>query len=104
MWTVIYIAPNKLIAEKYKTILTSEGMLVQLRPIGSAHLGEHASVEILVPESEAEEAHEIISSLAQWGVNYVQRYIQKKEVCYDSICSDAETWSLRCFSERANDK
>lgn len=63
MWTVIYIAPNKVIAEKYKKALSDEGMLVQLRPIGSAHLGEHASVEILVPESEAEEAHEIITSL-----------------------------------------
>jgi hypothetical protein len=63
MWTVIYIAPNKTIAEKYKKALTDEGMLVQLRPIGSAHLGEHASMEILVPESEAEEAHEIITSL-----------------------------------------
>ena len=61
MWTVIYIAPNKVIAERYKTILTQEGMLVQLLPIGSAHLAEHASVEILVPESEAEEAHEIIT-------------------------------------------
>lgn len=63
MWTVIYIAPNRAIAEKYKKSLTDEGMLVQLRPIGSAHLGEHASVEILVPESEAEEAHEIVTSL-----------------------------------------
>lgn len=63
MWTVIYIAPNKIIAEKYKTVLTEEGMLVQLRPIGSAHLAEHASVEILVPESEAEEAHEIITEV-----------------------------------------
>lgn len=63
MWTVIYIAPNKVIAEKYKKNLTDEGMLVQLRPIGSAHLGDHASVEILVPESEAEEAHEIITNL-----------------------------------------
>lgn len=63
MWTVIYIAPNKAIAEKYKKNLMDEGMLVQLRPIGSAHLGEHASVEILVPESEAEEANEIITSL-----------------------------------------
>lgn len=63
MWTVIYIAPNRAIAEKYRKNLTDEGMLVQLRPIGSAHLGEHASVEILVPESEAEEAHEIVTSL-----------------------------------------
>ncbi|WP_425802557.1 glutamate decarboxylase [Desulfitobacterium sp. Sab5] len=63
MWTVIYIATNKAMAEKYKKTLTDEGMLVQLRPIGSAHLGEHASVEILVPESEAEEAHEILTTL-----------------------------------------
>ena len=63
MWTVIYIAPNKIIAEKYKKILTNEGMLVQLRTIGSMHLAEHASVEILVPESEAEEAHEIITEV-----------------------------------------
>lgn len=63
MWTVIYIAPTKTIAEKYKNVLVDEGMLVQLRPIGSAQMGEHASVEILVPESEAEEAHEIITNL-----------------------------------------
>lgn len=62
MWTVIYIAPNKAIAERYKTKLNDEGMLVQLRSIGSPQLGEHASVEILVPESEAEEAHEIITN------------------------------------------
>lgn len=62
MWTVIYIAPNKAVADKYKKVLTDEGMLVQLRQVGSSHLGEHASVEILVPESEAEEAHEIITN------------------------------------------
>ena len=63
MWTVIYIAPNKAIAEKYKQILSDEGMLVQLRTIGSIHLGENASVEILVPESEAEDAHDIITEV-----------------------------------------
>lgn len=63
MWTVIYIAPNKAIAEKYKKVLIDEGLLVQLRTIGSSHLGEHASVEILVAESEAEEAHEIITTV-----------------------------------------
>jgi len=63
MWTVIYIAPSKEIAERYKKILLEEGMLVQLRPLGSSHLGEHASVEILVPESEAEEAHEILTGV-----------------------------------------
>lgn len=60
MWTVVYIAPNKPMAETYKNILSGEGLLVQLRPIGTPQQGDAGSVEILVPESEAEEAHEII--------------------------------------------
>ncbi len=62
MWTVVYIAPNGVIAEQLKSILTNEGLLVMLRPIGAPHLGNSASVEILVPESEAEEANEIINN------------------------------------------
>jgi hypothetical protein len=63
MWTVIYIAPTKSIAEKYQQALTEEGILVQLRAIGSAqHMNTH-STEILVPESEAEEAHEILTNI-----------------------------------------
>ncbi|HZW84167.1 MAG TPA: hypothetical protein VFF14_12200 [Candidatus Deferrimicrobium sp.] len=60
MWTVVYIAPNKSMAEMYKNILSGEGLLVQLRAIGTPQQGDSGSVEILVPESEAEEAHEII--------------------------------------------
>lgn len=60
MWTVVYIAPNKTSAETYKRILVNEGLLVQLRPIGAPNQNDNGSVEILVPESEAEEAHEII--------------------------------------------
>lgn len=60
MWTVVYIAPNKAMAENYKSVLSAEGLLVQLRSIGSPNHGDAGSVEILVPESEAEEAHEII--------------------------------------------
>lgn len=62
MWTVVYIAPNKTIAEMLKGVLTTEGVLVMLRPIGLPHLGESGSVEILVPESEVDEAMEIINS------------------------------------------
>lgn len=62
MWTVVYISPNRIMAEQMKTILTNEGLLVMLRTLGVPHLGDSASVEILVPESEAEEAHEILSS------------------------------------------
>jgi len=62
MWTVVYIAPNRIIAEQLKEILTAEGLLVNLRSSGIPHLGDSGLVEILVPESEVEEAHEILSS------------------------------------------
>ncbi|MFZ5943211.1 MAG: glutamate decarboxylase [Bacillota bacterium] len=62
MWTVVYIAPNRIIAEQLKQILVAEGVLVNLRSSGVPHLGDSGSVEILVPESEIEEAHEILSS------------------------------------------
>jgi len=61
MWTVVYIAPNKVMAEMLKNYLATEGMLVMLRPLGVPHLGDSGCVEILVPESEVEEAHEILS-------------------------------------------
>ncbi|NPV29552.1 MAG: glutamate decarboxylase [Firmicutes bacterium] len=62
MWTVVYIAPNRATAEMLKEILTSEGLLVMLRSAGIPHFGDGGAVEILVPESEAEEAYEILSS------------------------------------------
>jgi hypothetical protein len=62
MWTVVYIAPNRTAAEMLKQVLTGEGLLVMLRPIGVPHLGDSGSVELLVPESEVEEAHEILST------------------------------------------
>ncbi len=61
MWTVVYIAPNRTTADMLKGVLEAEGLLVMLRPIGVPHLGDSGAVEILVPESEAEEAHEILS-------------------------------------------
>ncbi|UWG98969.1 glutamate decarboxylase [Dehalobacter sp. DCM] len=62
MWTVIYIAPNKAVAEKYQNALSAEGILVQLRTIGSQDSAD-ASIEILVPESEAEEANDVLTSI-----------------------------------------
>lgn len=61
MWTVIYIASSRQLAERLKNALTEEGLLVQLRATGSTPMGDSGSFELLVPESEAEEAHEIIS-------------------------------------------
>ncbi|NLM40108.1 MAG: DUF2007 domain-containing protein [Firmicutes bacterium] len=62
MWTVVYIAPNRPVAEMLKGLLENAGILVMLRPIGVPHAGASGSVEILVSESEAEEANEIIAS------------------------------------------
>jgi hypothetical protein len=62
MWTVVYIAPNRATAEMLKNYLTAEGLLVMLRSVGVPHLGDSSSVEILVPESEVEEAHEVLST------------------------------------------
>ena len=62
MWTVVYISPNRPMAEMLKEVLTNEGLLVMLRSAGVPHLGDSGSVEILVPESEVEEAHEILTA------------------------------------------
>ncbi|MGB9662200.1 MAG: glutamate decarboxylase [Moorellaceae bacterium] len=62
MWTVIYIAGNQKLALRLKEILTQEGLLVKLRPVGTSQGETIGGYEILVPESEAEEAHEILSS------------------------------------------
>jgi len=61
VWTVIYISPNKKEAERIEQILSSEGLLVKLRSLGTSQQRDGGSVEILVPESEADEALEIIN-------------------------------------------
>ncbi len=61
MWTVIYIASNRERAESLMNMLMVEGVLATLRP-GVSQNGNGGSIEILVPESEAEEAHEILAS------------------------------------------
>ncbi len=61
MWRVIYIAPNRKEAERIQQILSSEGLLVKLRSLGSPQHRDSGSFEILVPESEADEALEIMN-------------------------------------------
>ncbi|MGE5485537.1 MAG: glutamate decarboxylase [Ignavibacteriales bacterium] len=63
MWTVVYIAPSKAMAEMLKEILVKEGLLCMLKSLGIPHAGDAASFEILVPEGEAEEAHEILAGV-----------------------------------------
>jgi hypothetical protein len=63
MWTVVYLAKNKKIADKVSKLMTNEGVLVKLRPVNK-NIGEQDSYfEILVLESEVEEAHNILYEL-----------------------------------------
>lgn len=66
MWTVVYLAGDKEIAEEIKKFLQSEGFLVMLRATGAPQLSEEAVVEVLVPESEAEEAQEVLTTSSSW--------------------------------------
>ncbi len=62
IWTVIYIAPNRVTAEMLKEALGKEGFLVQLRTSGLP-TGDLTPVEVLVPASEANDAHEILTGV-----------------------------------------
>lgn len=59
MWTVVYIASNRTQAEMLKNLLCTEGILANTRPAGISMLGD-GIYEILVLESEADEAHAIL--------------------------------------------
>lgn len=61
VWTVVYIAPNRQIGELLHEHLRREGLLPMMRPTTIPETGKQ-SFEILVTESEVEEAHEILHS------------------------------------------
>lgn len=58
MWTVIYVAYDENEAQSVENKLVSEGFLVRIKNIGSEN---DSMFEILVPESEADEAHDVIN-------------------------------------------
>lgn len=60
MWTVVYMAQSKDIATELQELLAKEGILVKLRPISRNHDNNHNYYEVLVPEAEVEEAHNVI--------------------------------------------
>ena len=60
MWTVIYLAKNKKIADKISEQVSKEGFLVKVQPVNKSTEDEDGYFEILVPESEVEEAHNIL--------------------------------------------
>ena len=59
MWTVVYMAQNKEMAEKLKSILEESGILVRTNPINRKEKVDDY-FEVSVPEAEVEEAHGII--------------------------------------------
>lgn len=61
MWQVIYIAPNKAAAEQLRDTLAREGILVSLRATSVSTNAGGTHVELLVPQGEAREAHEILN-------------------------------------------
>jgi menaquinone-dependent protoporphyrinogen IX oxidase len=60
MWTVVYMAQTKEIVMKLQQILEKEGLLVKIRPVSKNTENNDNYYEVLVPESEVEEAHSII--------------------------------------------
>lgn len=60
MWTVVYMAQTKEIANTVEDLLSNEGILVKLRPISKNRETNDDYYEVLVPESEVEEAHCVI--------------------------------------------
>ncbi|MCK9478633.1 MAG: hypothetical protein M0R40_03915 [Firmicutes bacterium] len=60
MWTVVYMAQGKEMAEKVRQALEQQGVLVKLKPIGKESKDGDNCFEILVPAAEVEEAHNII--------------------------------------------
>lgn len=61
MWRVIYIAPNQGAAERIRTLLEGEGILVRLSTTGLRSVTGTTPVEIMVPSGEAAEAHDIVT-------------------------------------------
>ena len=59
MWTVVYLAQSSEVALKLEDKLRKEGILVKQRPV-SGSKDKDNYYEIIVPESEVEEAHNII--------------------------------------------
>lgn len=60
MWTVVHVALDSPAAELAKSVLEAEGILVRLRPMAESGQGEPGNVEVLVLESEAEEAQQVL--------------------------------------------
>lgn len=62
MWMVVYVAQTKEQAEKIRALLQAAGILVKIRGLNQSENEKFGCLEIMVPESEMKEAHDIIIS------------------------------------------
>ncbi|EYE88596.1 hypothetical protein Q428_06980 [Fervidicella metallireducens AeB] len=62
MWTVIHVAQNSEEKDKIYNALTEQGLLVKVRQIGKGKNGQ-GIFEILVPQSEVDDACIILTSI-----------------------------------------
>ena len=60
MWTVIYMAQGREAADNLRALLENAGILVKIRPVTKAAEGEANAFEILIPQTEKDEAHKVI--------------------------------------------
>lgn len=60
MWTVIYLGQSESDVNNIRALLESANILVKIRPVTKAAEGENNAYEILIPQTEKEEAHKII--------------------------------------------
>lgn len=60
MWMVVHMAKTVALAQTLREGLEREGFLVKLRPVNRTASEEIHYVELLVPESEAAEAFEVL--------------------------------------------
>ena len=60
MWTVVYIAKSREIAENLRRLLEADGILVKIRPVSKNCEAQCQSYDVLVTETEIEKAHSII--------------------------------------------
>lgn len=62
MWTVVHVAQSKIEVEKIQKALSDQGVLVKIRQIGKSKNGQML-YEILVPNSEVDDACGVLTSI-----------------------------------------
>ncbi|MCG8484641.1 MAG: hypothetical protein MJA31_15115 [Clostridia bacterium] len=58
MWAIVFMGHSRVESDKIKSVLETEGLLVKVRQIGKE---DDPVYEILVPQEEVEDAHEVLN-------------------------------------------